>query len=189
MKLKDFKEDASTILAIVVTSVSLVAITVPTLNKLSSHSALVSSIIGALVAFSAGLASNYLTAGLRRLGRVKRVFISYSRNEREMARRISASLQEAGLKVWLDEDQLAPGANLVPAVDGALNDADYVVAILSGSPSPFATHEIQEARASGKIVIPVLSNAIEIPDIIADLQHVDLTDYQRGISHLIKAIH
>jgi hypothetical protein len=145
-------------------------------------------LVGLLVAFAIGLASARLTASLRHLGKSRKVFLSYSRSERELARRITSGLQAAGIKVWIDEEHLLPGAALIPAVDSAMSEADSVVAILSQSPGPVVVHEIQRARASGTPVIPVLSHASDMPDLVAGFQYVDFSDFKQGMSRLINAV-
>jgi hypothetical protein len=42
---------------------------------------------------------------------VTKVFISYSRKDIEFARKLAASLSEAGINVWIDVEDVPPGTN------------------------------------------------------------------------------
>ena len=60
-----------------------------------------------------------------------RVFVSHSCNDQRFARRLTEELKRHNLNVWLDEMELEVGDSIVAEVSQGLNNADYLVAVLS----------------------------------------------------------
>jgi TIR domain len=57
----------------------------------------------------------------------KKVFISYSHKDSDVASKIYMGLQEKGFDVWLDVHRLIPGQSLSGQIDSGLKDSDYYV--------------------------------------------------------------
>jgi formylglycine-generating enzyme required for sulfatase activity len=65
------------------------------------------------------------------MSRGKKVFISYARVDREHASRLYADLEKAGLEPWLDEESIRAGENWKAAIDRAIGESDFFLALLS----------------------------------------------------------
>ncbi len=61
----------------------------------------------------------------------KKVFISYAREDIEVAERLYHDLEKAGLKPWMDEKDLLPGQNWELTVTNAIKESSYFLALLS----------------------------------------------------------
>jgi hypothetical protein len=89
------------------------------------------------------------------------VFISYARKDgAEVARRLHTMLREAGCAAWMDTDRIGGGASWSKAIEGALNDCDCLIAVISEGSyvSEICRAEQMWALEQGKQVIPVLAS-------------------------------
>jgi hypothetical protein len=87
-----------------------------------------------------------------------KVFISYSRQDREFAGWLKDALTRAGIGASLDVFDLEPGADFASAIRDAIQTADAVVAIVSDSPiAGYVGVEIGMAVGLGKRVVAVLA--------------------------------
>jgi hypothetical protein len=60
-------------------------------------------------------------------------FLSHSSDDKAFVRQIAADLDALGIAVWLDENELLPGARLVRGLASGLEAADYVLLFVSSS--------------------------------------------------------
>jgi hypothetical protein len=136
-------------------------------------------------------------------------FISYVREDSERVDRLQAALDDAGVKVWRDTDQLWPGQDWRAEIRRAITaDSLAFIACFSGiSGQKEVTYQSQELslaveqmqlRAPGTPwLIPVRFAPCDIPDLdlgegrrLTSLQHVDLFDgsWERGVPRLLRAV-
>jgi hypothetical protein len=138
--------------------------------------------------------SSALGAALRAAvsdGSGKHVFLSYSRRDSDMMRRVRDDLTGARLPVWTDE-KIEPGT---PAwfreVEAAIDKAFCLVVVLSpdAKGSEWVGKEIEYAQMLKKTILPVLARgeaAQAIPFSLAGSQFVDLSkDFASGIRKLV----
>jgi len=111
-------------------------------------------LVTAAVATVAGFYSLYIARAAKTLVKTERIFISYSREEKEAARELSAALLRRGAKVWIDENELQPGAALKAAVSTAIESSNTVVAVVSGS---IGMHLRQELSAAVERHVPIFA--------------------------------
>ncbi len=80
----------------------------------------------------------------------RRLFVSYTRADAEVATRIAAGLRRAGHEVTIQAADFRPGNNFVIEMQQGLTTADHVLAVLSPAyeQSPFATAEWAAAFAA-----------------------------------------
>ena len=133
-----------------------------------------------------------------------KVFISHAADDDILARKVAASLREAGLEVWDNTEEILPGENWASRITEALQESEAMVVLLTPSAlrSSHVKHEI--AYALGKQdyswrVIPVLAAPPEqlpredIPWILNRLQMVRLPGHGqdeealRKIAQVLKA--
>ncbi len=58
-------------------------------------------------------------------------FVSYSKRDKAIARRLHATLENAGLRTWMDSSKLSAGEQLTKNIEEAITEASCVVVLLS----------------------------------------------------------
>lgn len=122
------------------------------------------------------------------------VFISYSRKDEAVMRRIATFLRKEGIRVWVDNEKLIPGnPNWEAEVEKAIISAGAVVVLLSldSKISPWVRREISFAEEYDKRIFPVLisGNEKDIPIRLTTHQRVDLRQNEEvGLSSLAEAL-
>jgi len=120
------------------------------------------------------------------------VFLSYSREDKSQMLSIAHALESSGIRCWTDRE-LQPGIESWPkAVGKAIEEAKYVVVLLSpeAKKSDWVETELMYAREScNKPVIPLLvrgSKSDSVPFILSRTQHIDaVSNLEAGIQALI----
>ena len=115
------------------------------------------------------------------------VFISYTCEDKDLARKLSRRLQDAGFDVWLDENNILPGDNWAEKVSQALKESQAMVVLVSPAAmdSKWVRHEIEFALGakeySGRLVPVFVGPRDRIPEdrlpwILRRLKGIELTD-------------
>ncbi len=124
------------------------------------------------------------------------VFISYSRRNAEIMRRIRADLRSGGMNVWTDEN-LQPGTpSWKRAVEAAIRGARTMVIIMTpdSKESEWVERELNAAREHGVPIFPILARGNSknaVPLQLNSYQYVDIRkeeNYRTSIMKLAKAI-
>lgn len=113
------------------------------------------------------------------------IFISYAHEDEAPARRLYEDLKRAGAKPWLDKENLLPGQEWKMAIESAIEQSDYFIALLSSrsvNKRGYVQKELRQALdvlsmiPPGTIyVIPVRIDACEPTHLrLRDLNWVDL---------------
>ncbi len=123
------------------------------------------------------------------------VFMSYSRKDADVMRRICGDMRAAGLTVWTDESLIPGTESWKNAIENAIQNAGSVVVILSpdSKQSIWVERELDYARACGLPIIPVLvrgdKEVSAVPFELINAQRVDLRwDYAGNMPRLIAAV-
>jgi hypothetical protein len=110
-------------------------------------------------------------------------FLSYNKDDREIARRLGAQLTLAGALVWFDEWRVKAGDSIPGKVNEGLASADSVILIWSGNAarSPWFRAELEaaivRALSDGTFrVITVRLDEVALPTLLQPLKWVDLRD-------------
>lgn len=121
------------------------------------------------------------------------VFISYKREDRLFAQRLSGALQQLGFEVWWDFELLS-GENFRQAIRAVIDQCKATVVIWSklSVESGFVLDESSYALRRGTLC-PTRIDAVELPFGFGQLQVDDLSDWDGELSHagfqsLVKAI-
>jgi hypothetical protein len=132
--------------------------------------------------------------GERTLISYPHLFVSYSRKDIALMRRISSNLRDEGFKTWTDEF-LEPGTpQWELAIETAIRDSGAFVVVLTpqSCESEWVRKEIELASAFTKRVYPILADGNEdtaMLDSVASVQRVDLRkNFHSGMSSLAQAI-
>jgi adenylate cyclase len=122
-----------------------------------------------------------------------RVFLSYAREDVEVARKLASVLADAGQTVWWDH-HLHGGANFSNEIDRELKNAEAVMVLWSPASiaSAWVQDEAAEGRDSGRLVPATLDSA-KPPLGFRQLQCIDLAPWHRDarsepIEDLLSAI-
>jgi hypothetical protein len=125
---------------------------------------------------------------------MKHIFLSYSRADSEMMRRVRDTLTGEGLAVWTDES-LTPGTpSWQSALENALDGAGCVVVLLSpdARKSQWVANELSYASAHGVVIFPALIRGEEkdsVPLQLINAQRVDLrARFLAGMQTLVDAL-
>src|SRR3990172_6114290 len=126
-----------------------------------------------------------------------KVFISYAREDAEMARRLYEDLKNAGLECWFDQEDLLPGQNWKLEIPNNIKKCERVCILLSSRSVEKTGYVQKETRLaldtldnfpSGHIyVIPIRLDECKPKDEkLQDLHWADLfPDYQRGFNRIL----
>ncbi len=129
-----------------------------------------------------------------------RIFISYAREDSEVAKRIYGDLMGAGYDPWLDSEQLVPGENWKLSIGKALRQSELVLALLSHrslNKRGFVQREVKQALALLEeipgdqiFVIPVrLEECVPSNVMLAELHWIDLfPDYESGCRRILRLL-
>lgn len=125
------------------------------------------------------------------------VFLSYSWADKPLARRLAEGLNASGCRVWIDEGELRIGDSLVESISEALDQVDFVVALVSAASvgSDWCRKEISlamtgELKRQGVTVMPLRVGDAEMPPTLKDKLHlaVDPEDVPGALEHLLRDI-
>lgn len=124
------------------------------------------------------------------------IFLSYSRKDARVMRRLFADLKAAGFTMWTDED-LTPGApSWMQAIETAIRSSGCMVVIMTpdAKKSPWVERELTHASAFGIPIFPLLARGDEkssVPLILSSHQWADIRrerDYRMSTRKLMRAV-
>ncbi|MBW4520223.1 MAG: TIR domain-containing protein [Scytolyngbya sp. HA4215-MV1] len=125
------------------------------------------------------------------------VFISYSRADSELARRLNDELQTRGKTTWFDQESIASGADFQQEIYRGIESADNFLFILSPRSvnSPYCADEVEYAAKLNKRFVTILHHAIDPSTLHPELAKVQWIDFhQRGgdfyanFNHLVRTL-
>jgi hypothetical protein len=109
------------------------------------------------------------------------VFISYAHEDQGLARTVAAGLEEQGLRVWVDENELLPGDSIIEQISTAVAGVDFFCALVSEASreSNWCRKELslaitQGLGREGATIIPVRVGDVGMPDTLVDVLYVQL---------------
>ena len=129
-----------------------------------------------------------------------KVFISYAREDIEIARKLRDDLEKAGIKTWLDKEDLLPGQKWRDVISREIRESSYFIALLSSgslSKHGFVQSELKKALDALKefpsdqiFVIPVRIDDCKPQD--EQLQNLHWADlfpsYENGLNKILRAL-
>ncbi|MBN8499416.1 TIR domain-containing protein, partial [Accumulibacter sp.] len=149
--------------------------------------------LAAAPVFAAAFSPSVPPLGVRQASaRDPRVFISYSRSDRQIADRLFADLQQAGHACWLDTSDIPGGEVWLAAIADGIERAYAVVSLVStaANTNDWVRLEYLQARKRGKPVFPLLTGDGEPPWYLADRQAIAIggADYTTGVQRLLRSL-
>lgn len=129
---------------------------------------------------------------------MKQLFISYSRKDTEITRRITQRFEADGLEAWVDWQDIPPSIDWMKEIQKGIEGADVFVYLVSPDSisSPICGDEVQHAVLNGKRIIPVVVrdfDAKSAPHAITHLNWIFFSrpqdDFERSFGQVWTAIH
>jgi TIR domain len=113
-------------------------------------------------------------------------FLSHSWKDKPLARKLARHLSSFGVRVWLDEAEIKIGDSLIQKIRSAIDEVDYVVALLSpqSCDSEWVTRELdiamnQEIEGRRVKVLPLLASRCSIPGFLQGKLYADISSPQK----------
>jgi hypothetical protein len=131
---------------------------------------------------------------------MKKAFISYAREDENIAMRLYADLKKAGMDLWIDKENLIPGQNWKLAINQAIKNFNYFIPLLSSNSVKKRGHVQKEFKYGLKVleeippgeifIIPVRIDPCEVKfEELRDLQWADLfPSYESGLKDILRAL-
>jgi formylglycine-generating enzyme required for sulfatase activity len=124
------------------------------------------------------------------------LFISYSRRNIDMARRLVAAFEGQGLDFWIDWEGIEPTLDWWKEICKGIEEADNFVFLISPDSirSRVCGQELGHAVTNGKRLIPVVILDVKAEDVPPELGSLnwiflrDSDDFQAGFARLVTAI-
>ena len=113
-----------------------------------------------------------------------RIFFSYSRSDEDFALKLASDLLSAGVKTWIDQNDVPPGMPWPDAVEAALAMCPVFLLVLSprSARSRNVRNELHFASTKNKHIIPVVIEPCEVPILATSYTRFDFTgDYARTL--------
>lgn len=97
------------------------------------------------------------------------LFLSYASADRAWALTVARSLEERGVRVWMDQSGIAGGASWAEEIVGAIRNCSLVGVLCSAASmgSRNVRQELQIAWEENRPILPLLLESIEFPDAIS----------------------
>jgi hypothetical protein len=128
------------------------------------------------------------------------VFIAYAVEDREIVRRLAASLSDAGFSPWMDVAKLLPGQNWPRAIECAIESSEFFIACFSShsvsrrggfqAELRYALDCARHVPLDQIFLMPVRLDPCRVPRRIQrEFQYVDLfPDWDAGVCRLVTAM-
>jgi hypothetical protein len=107
-------------------------------------------------------------------------FLSHNSRDKRFVRKLADRLDQSGVTVWLDEVNLSIGDSIIEEISQAIQEVEYVVAIISNNSA--TSHWVQkelnlavtkEIAGSTKVILPVVIDDCELPATLRDKLYAD----------------
>lgn len=125
------------------------------------------------------------------MAQARAYFLSYARADQAVVLPFAKGLQGAGLRVWIDQEEIRPSQHWDRTVEAAVRDCAGMLVMLSprAAASANVLDEVSVALDDGKDVIPVLLEACRLPLRLSRMQFIDATgDLEAAIARCIAHI-
>src|SRR4026208_2624822 len=116
---------------------------------------------------------------------LKQLFISYSRKDIEITRRITEQFEAGGLDAWVDWQDIPPSIDWMKEIQTGIEDANVFVYLISPDSisSTVCAQELQHAVLNGKRIIPVIVREIDVKLAPTSIRHLNWIFFSRPQDH------
>jgi len=129
-----------------------------------------------------------------------KVFLSYAKEDQEIAKKLYDDLHKVGINAWLDSENLVAGENWAVTITEAIKESSFFLPLLSSktiTKRGFVQKELRialdildEIPSEDIFIIPIRLDNCDIPyEKLSSIQWVDLfPSYETGFSKILKAL-
>jgi hypothetical protein len=125
-----------------------------------------------------------------------KVFLSYSKVDKDAAKRIASSLKKKGYLVWYDEWEIKVGDSIIEKITNGIVESDFLLVLLSKNSveSKWVREELNAAKMReinkrNVFILPILLDDCRIPILISDKKYADMRNsYRKGMADLLKTL-
>ncbi|NER26332.1 MAG: TIR domain-containing protein [Symploca sp. SIO1C4] len=115
------------------------------------------------------------------------VFISYSRADSDLARKLNEELQLQGKTTWFDQESIASGSDFQQEIYQGIKVCDNFLFIISPRSvnSPYCADEVEYAASLNKRFVTVLHRQVNTADLhpqLAKVQWIDFNQHNRDFN-------
>lgn len=118
-------------------------------------------------------------------------FLSYSRQQYYTAELLALQLQQRGLSIWFDVQQLEPGADWQQDIQTGLEQSGAVLLLASRAAldSPYVEREWKHALSAGRPVLVALTERVKLPPDLRQAPVIDLRgNFEIAVEQVQRAI-
>lgn len=123
---------------------------------------------------------------------VSQIFVSYSHQNTQFAKKLTKDLERVGYDIWLDSTDIQTGARWDDEIVKGLNASQVFMILLSetSAASQNVKDEIGYALDRNLPIIPILIEPCEVPFRLRRLQYVDFTTlrYEEGLKAVLNIL-
>lgn len=123
------------------------------------------------------------------------VFISHNYMDKQLARKISNTLNYYGIQTWIDESEIKVGDSLIAKISKGIDNVDYIIALISkySVESEWVLKELdlamnKEIEGKKVIVLPILAGKCELPSFLQGKLYVDMSTSKNFSKNLPKLL-
>lgn len=122
-----------------------------------------------------------------------KVFISYSHQDKSFVKKLAGELEDQGMKVWWDFDNLKGGQDWQKEIEKAIKQCDFFLVALTPDAitSEWVGNEITYANQALKTIIPLHLKKCDIPIGLIKRQYIDFEKQTQkaAIKELMEILH
>jgi hypothetical protein len=141
------------------------------------------------------------------VGDMPQAFISYVSENRAEVEKLADALRKLGCEVWLDKNEISPGANWKIALQKAIEEGNYFIACFSDAyfartksfmndELNIAIDEIRQRPDDAVFFIPIKLDRCDVPyflirsgKTLKDYQFVELyKDWDKGVRNIARVV-
>ncbi|MEG4484345.1 TIR domain-containing protein [Microcoleus sp. D2_18a_B4] len=110
------------------------------------------------------------------------VFISYSRADSDLARKLNNELQLQGKTTWFDQESIASGSDFAREIEQGIQSSDNFLFILSPQAinSPYCAMEVEYAAKLNKRFVTLLHRSVNSAELHPELAKVQWIDFNQN---------
>jgi WD40 repeat protein len=125
------------------------------------------------------------------------VFISYSRADSDLARRLNDALSELGKLTWFDQESIASGEDFQQEIYRGIESSDNFLFIISPKSvnSPYCSGEVEYAQNLNKRIVTILHQKVAVKNLhpaLASVQRLDFSqhggDFLTNFAQLVRTL-
>ncbi|MEE4311157.1 MAG: DUF1566 domain-containing protein [candidate division KSB1 bacterium] len=120
------------------------------------------------------------------INEMPRVFISYSWEDKTIAKKLTEYLKRDGAEVWIDSSEIKAGDSFIKRMNLGLERCNILLLLWSSSAekSQYVSMEWEAALSNNIKVIPCLFDDTKLPPILSGRIYKDLRNFDHGYAEL-----